>query len=208
MKLIVSGCSMTHGAELYNNFMHPENVKLSYSQHLANKLNLNLINVALSAGSNEYIFHSLIDAIEKNTNVHSVVVMWTTTGRLYWQCNNRHYFFLGNFASSMKDLVNFKMHDVKLGDCWFTGDNDEIVGKIANIHKFIVTDYFDREQELIKLNHYKTALSAVCKNQNIKLIDIDWNFISDLITTGHPNADQHKTIAERIYKTYYEENKQ
>ena len=58
-KLLVSGCSMTHGAELYNGFMHPENIKLSYSQHLANMLDCELINVALSAGSNEYIFHSI-----------------------------------------------------------------------------------------------------------------------------------------------------
>ena len=38
MKLLVSGCSVTHGCELYNGFMHPENIKLSYSQHLANNI--------------------------------------------------------------------------------------------------------------------------------------------------------------------------
>lgn len=38
MKLLVSGCSVTHGYELYNGFMHPENIKLSYSQHLANNI--------------------------------------------------------------------------------------------------------------------------------------------------------------------------
>jgi hypothetical protein len=85
MKLLVSGCSITHGAELYNNFMHPENIKKSYSAHLAKILDVDLINVAMSAASNEYIFHSLLEEIKKNNDLHSVIVMWTTSGRLYWK---------------------------------------------------------------------------------------------------------------------------
>jgi len=208
MKLIVSGCSMTHGAELYNGFMHPENVKQSYSHHLAQKLDLELVNVALSASSNEYIFHSIIEQIYNNTDIHSVLVMWTTTGRLYWKADNRHYFFHGNFASSMVDLVDFKMHDLTINNCWFTGDSHDVVKKIANVHKFFVTDYFDNDHELIKLENYKKILHDICLQKNIKLISIDlliFNLInkSIFIEGRHPNASEHKEIADMIYKTYY-----
>jgi hypothetical protein len=205
-KLLVSGCSVTHGAELYNQFMHPENVKLSYSQHLAEKLGYELINVALSASSNEYIFHSLIQKLKNNQEIVSVVVMWTTTGRLYWNNKGRHYFFSGNFASSMEDPVNFKMHDKQVNNCWFTGDCDEIVDRIAEYHKFIVTDYFDQSEELKKLSHYQMALKSICEVKKIKLIELTWDFIDGSWQEQgrHPNALEHRQTAEKIYKTYYE----
>jgi hypothetical protein len=208
MKLLVSGCSFTHGAELYNGFMHPENIKLSYSKHIADKLKINLLNVALSAGSNEYIFHSLIEELYKNDDIHSVIVMWTSTGRLCWKADNRHYFFHGNFASSMVDLVNFKMHDLTIDNCWFTGDSHDIVKRIAAVHKFFVTDYFDNNQESIKLENYKKILYDICLQKNIKLISIDlliFNLInkSIFIEGRHPNASEHKELADMIYNTYY-----
>jgi hypothetical protein len=205
-KLLVSGCSVTHGAELYNKFMHPENIKLSYSQHLANKLDCELLNVALSAGSNEYIFHSIVDQIQKNDDIDSIVVMWTTTGRIYWKCNHRHYFILGNFASSMVDLNNFKMHDKTVNGCWFTGDNTNIVNKLAETHNFFVTDYFDNDEELSKLKNYSTVLSALCDQKKIKLIQLTWKDIEEIwkISQIHPTASEHEKIAELIYKRYYE----
>jgi hypothetical protein len=208
-KLLVSGCSVTHGAELFNKFMHPENIKSSYSQHLADQLGCELVNVAMSAASNEYIFHSLIEEISKQQQIHSVIVMWTSTGRLHWKRNNRHYFFLGNFASSMIDPYNFKMHDKNFNDCWFTGDNNIIVDKIAEHHKFIVTDYFDNVEENKKLKHYSTALNSICSNQRIKLVELDWNFIDGSWQKQgrHPNFSEHQQVANKIYREYYE-NKQ
>jgi len=206
-KLLVSGCSVTHGAELYNGFMHPENVKKSFSQHLANKLECELLNVALSAASNEYIFHSLIKQIKQTNNLHSVVVVWTGPGRLYWKTNDRHYFFLGNFASSMVDLINFNMHDKKINDCWFTGDNENIVDQISTAHRFFVTDYFDFARDMQYLNDYKFALSEICNFRNIKLVSLEWR---DLGSTEwqnqgrHPNEIEHRQFAEKIYNEYYE----
>jgi hypothetical protein len=204
--LLVSGCSMTHGAGLHNNFVHPENVKKSFSQHLANKLNCQLLNVALSAASNEYIFHSVIEQIKKIKNIHSIVVVWTTTGRLYWNSNGRHYFFLGNFASSMIDPVNFKMHDKTINGCWFTGDSDNIVDQISNAHQFFVTDFFNRIREMKLLADYKFALEEICKSRGLKLISLDWKGIEidNVPWIRHPNAIEHEKIAELIYKKYYD----
>lgn len=205
--LLVSGCSMTHGAELFNGFMHPENIKLSYSQHLADRLNCDLLNVALSAGSNEYIFHSIMDNIDR-PDIHSVIVMWTTTGRLYWKNNDRHYFFMGAFASSMIDPVNFKMHFKHTGDCWFTGDSNEIVDKISDMHKFFVTSYFDYHEERKKLTHYSEALKSACSERKLKFVERtleSYEITNNCIKTGrHPTADEHKQIADSIYREYYE----
>lgn len=205
--LLVSGCSVTHGADLYNKFMHPENIKKSFSQHLANLLECNLVNVALSAGSNEYIFHSIVEQIETLKDIHSVIIVWTGGNRLYWKTNDRHYFFLGNFASSLTDLVNFKMHDKHVNNCWFTGDNDEIVDRISKVHPFFVTEYFDSERDLKKLNHYKYTLNSLCKEKNLPLISLQWSDIAvgSWFNEGrHPNESEHAEIANLIYKKYYD----
>ena len=204
--LLVSGCSVTHGAELHNGFMSPENVKLSFSQHLANKLDCNLLNVALSAASNEYIFHSLVKEILNNNNLHSVLVVWTSPDRLYWKRDDRHYFFLGNFATSMVDLENFKMHDIRKNGCWFTSDNDQTLETISTAHQFFVTEYFDQIRDLEKLQHYKFALDEICNLRNIPLISLTF---ADLNTNNwygkrHPTKDEHKQIADLIYKNFYE----
>jgi len=122
--LLVSGCSITHGSELFNDFMHPENIKLSYSQHLADRLNCNLLNVALSAASNEYIFHSIVDALGEIQNIHSIIVMWTAYCRLYWKTNDRHYFFHNGNATSMENLFDFKRSDKKINGCWLVADDE------------------------------------------------------------------------------------
>lgn len=216
VKLLVSGCSVTHGTELYNKFMHPNNVKLSYSQHLADKLGCEVLNVAMPAASNEYIFHSLIKELTNRSDIHSVIVMWTSHSRLYWKCNDRHYFVLGNFASSMIDPVKFSegataRHENRLNGSWFTGDTSEVVDKLSGVHKFFVTDYFDDSDARQKLKHYKATLTALCQIKNIKLINIDWDYIANISdmtkSNRHPNAKEHEQIAELIYNDYYEINK-
>lgn len=211
MKLLVSGCSITHGAELYNNFMHPENIKKSYSAHLAKILDVDLINVAMSAASNEYIFHSLLEEIKKNNDLHSVIVMWTTPGRLYWKKKNRHYFIHAGHATSVENLVDFKMHDKMVHDSWIVSDHPQVLENLVAHHRFFVTDYFDDEKELEKLKNYKMALESVCLTKKIKLVQLSWENISHVGSwrkeQRHPNADEHKIIADLIYETYYD-NKQ
>jgi len=207
-KLLVSGCSVTHGAELYNGFMHPENIKLSYSQHLANILDCELINVAYSSGSNEYIFHSIIEEITKQSDIHSVLVMWTTEGRLYWQSNNRHYFFNAWGAISLVDLINPEYHRRDLPNYNLTSDSEEALNELSNVYKFIISNYFDYNQEIKKLNHYRLALKSICLDQGIKLVDLTWQsnqIVSKCMTSAqHPTAEEHKQIAIDIYKEYYE----
>lgn len=208
--LLVSGCSITHGAELYNGFMSPENIKQSFSAELAKRLNLNLVNVALSGGSNEYIFHSVIEEIYKHANIETVIVIWTSRNRFYWKKKNRHWFILPNWASSISNLENFQIYDKTINGVWYTSDSDEVLENLENIHKFFVLNYFDNIELIKKLNHYKKALTEICKSENIKLISMS---TAELEHIGnwfnkkrHPNAQEHLLIADFIHKRFYGDN--
>jgi len=204
MKFLVSGCSITQGAELNNGFANPENVKQSFSAYLAKRLDLELVNIALPGGSNEYIFHSIVDALEKHSDISNVLVVWTSPTRLYWKSHNRHFFVMPLWSSSMIDF-NFKMHDARQGDVWITGDNKQIVDTLSGMHKFFVDNYFDVSELSIKTKHYDTCLQHLCQAKNIKYLGLD---VSDI--TGcwdnqprHPNAEEHKKISQFIFDKFY-----
>jgi hypothetical protein len=210
VKLLVSGCSVTHGAELYNGFMSPENVKQSFSSHLSRKLNLELINVALSGSSNEYIFHSILSELDKHNNISAVLVVWTSLNRIYWKNGDRHYFFLPSWASSMTDLENFKMHDVSVDGAWITGDNEQIVDELSKIYKFLVVNHFDIKEMNKKLVHYKLCLSQICQSKNIKYYDTDLQELSKNTAwkeiSRHPNHSEHIDISDFLYNKFFAQN--
>jgi hypothetical protein len=205
MKFLVSGCSFTHGADLVNGFMSPENIKQSFSAELATCLNLELVNVALSGGSNEYIFHSIVEEIEKYSDVEKVLVVWTYQNRLYWKCNNRHYFMLPSWASSMVDLENFKMHDKQIGDLWITGDSHLIVDMLLDTHKFFVNNYFDSSELSKKQAHYEICLENLCSQKNIHYSSLHANDIFKFLKVHphHLTVDEHKQAAQFIYNKFY-----
>jgi hypothetical protein len=106
----------------------------------------------------------------------------------------------------MTDPVNFEMHDKNFRGCWFTGDNDEIVDKLATAHRFFVTDYFDLTRENEELQHYKESISAICAIKNIPFISLDWDDLGtcNWMSEGrHPNKEEHLEIANLIYKNFY-----
>lgn len=205
MKLLVSGCSITHGAELHNGFMSNENIKQSFSAHLAKHLNLELINVALSGSSNEYIFHSVVDAITKHADITQVLVVWTFPSRLYWKSQARHYFVLPTWASSMIDLENFVIHNKQKNNVWFTGDSDSIVDTLADSHKFFVEHYFDPAELLKKRTHYDLCLKQLCSNKSLSYhslcVDDIFKFLN--ISPRHLTAEEHKHTAKFLYEQYY-----
>ena len=206
-KLLVSGCSITHGAELHNGFMHEENVKRSYSAYLAQALDTELVNVALSGASNEYVFHSVMDNLHSQTDIHSVVVMWTSNDRLYWRNQGRHWFVLPSWSSSMTDPYNFQMHDKQKNNVWFTGDNDQVIDELSQAHPFFVRNCFDPAEMAQKTRNYSRAVQQVCANKKIKLTELNINdlVIHQLIPhMKHPSDLEHRAIAEFILKNHYE----
>ena len=210
-KLLVSGCSIAHGTEIFNKFYHPKNINGSFSKFLADLLKYEIHNVALPAASNDYIFHSLVRELRILENIGLVVVLWTTTGRFSWKANGRYYFFSADGASSMSDLLEFStnkklMHNTLNNGIWISGDSDSIINRMSNAHKFFVTDFFDYNEEKEKIENYKISLSKICEAKNINIIHLNWDDIVDIgfwaSESRHPNLVEHQQIAERIYKKY------
>ena len=207
LTLLVSGCSVTHGAELHNGFMHEENVKRSYSAYLSRALDTDLVNVALSGASNEYIFHSIMDNLHSLDNIHSVVIMWTSLNRIYWKSNGRHWFVLPSWSSSMTDPFDFRMHDRTENGVWFTGDSDQVVDELSQAHSFFIRNYFDHKEMSKKIVNYSRAIQNVCANKKIKLVELNTNdlLVHKLIPhIKHPSDSEHESIAKFILENYYE----
>ena len=203
-KLIVGGCSITHGAETVNGFMHPDNVKNSYSWHLAEWLDLDLVNLALSGGSNDDIFHAVINEIDKNhpAQIHSVFVAWTGINRLHWVNKDRHWFFIPGWASSMKDLYDWEFHQHPTSQIFITGDTPEVLDQLHDQHRFLVDNYLDDHDFLSKkLTNYKSALQSHCDSRNIPLVQIDimkyWRL------SKHPTAAEHLELAKIFQRDFF-----
>ena len=223
--LLVSGCSVTHGCEIYNSFMHPKNVQGSYSQVIADELNLNLKNVALSGGSNDWIFLSLIEQLRKLDNIHSVIVAWTGLSRFTWVHKERFWMMNGPWATSIKRTLSENMEfsdwtqNIEEAGVWFQTDNANYLETLKTHHRLFVENYLDDFKGLTeKLISYSVALRAVCESKNIKLVELAtfndatipnaYYFSSkEKWRTGkhHPTAEEHKLIAKEILNKFYQD---
>ena len=207
MKLLVSGCSITHGAELYNSFMSLENIKDSFPAHIAQRLGLELNNIALSGSSNEYIFHSLVNSICTDKDVKEVLAVWTSNDRLYWKNNARHYFLVPGWMSSMVNEYNFVPRERTVDGAWITGDTDEIVEELASVYKFFVVHYLGSRELESKLSNYRQCLRQLCVSKNINYKDIqifDFTHIGNWFKEKrHPNKQEHIELANIIFERLY-----
>ena len=222
--LIVSGCSIAHGCGTYTGFMHEKNVENSFSQHLANKLKCNLKNVALSGCSNDYIFFSTMQEIEKNKNIHSIIVSWTSINRLTWIHKNRHWMFVPRWAASVEKKNDSEFADFKRSiedhQVWYSTDRVEDIEILKTQHDFFLKNYVDTDMGITKLKIYSQSLQAVCKQNNVKLIEITPfnNLCTDhiyqynqtqsvaMFQGRHPNKQEHILIAEELFDKYYRAN--
>lgn len=208
MRLLVSGCSVTHGAELDTGFMSKRNIELSYSQHLADRLGLENTNVAMSAGSNAYIFNSLLENIYKYNDIHSVIVMWTTPYRFYHRHNSRHFLIRGDFVASFENPEDANKIKFSKRGCRYMGDNQEVLDKLSKHHEFFVDYGFDERNHSQTLQVYKKALQDICNQRDLKFIDLSWQIepLKDALSDKekrHPNVQEHKAVADWIYNKYY-----
>ena len=144
--LLVSGCSIAHGCELYDGFNHPENIRLSWSQRLADRLCVSLTNLSLCGGSNDYIFFSLMEELINKDDWYAVIVSWTSINRISWQYQNRYWLFNPVWATSItknddgsfsKWFANEKYNNVS-----YNSDRPEDIEQLKTAHKFFTNNYF------------------------------------------------------------------
>jgi hypothetical protein len=205
--------------------MHSENVKGSYSQIIADELNLDLKNVALSGGSNDWIFLSLIEQLRKINNIHSVIVAWTGLSRFTWTYKERFWMMNGPWATSIKRTTPSNMEfsdwaqNVEQDGVWFNTDDVNCLEALKMHHRLFVENYLDDFKGLReKLLSYSVALNAVCESKNIKLVELA--AFNDAAIPGtyyfsskekwragkhHPTAEEHRLIAKEILNKFYQD---
>lgn len=82
-KLIVSGCSYT------DNWWTREHGVRVWPEILAEKLDMDCINLGQCGRGNEYIFQTIIDEIQKHKNIGLVIPMWSEWNRIDFQRNQK-----------------------------------------------------------------------------------------------------------------------
>ena len=116
------------------------------------------------------------------------------------------------------------MHSRQRGQAWIIGDNDSVLDELEQGHKFLVNNYlYDNAMLTQQLRNYSLAINAVCKEKNIKLVELSTfgSFNKDLKKieyvgyhydpagawrssgNSHPNIQQHQTIAQEILSKFY-----
>ena len=229
LKIVASGCSITHGCELVSPWYDPANAELAYPNLIGKFLNLPVENLALPAASNEHVFHSLVEYIRthNSTGIHSIIAGWTFRDRIYWKVGSRHWWFNSQGATTMaqklKDHPNITR--ISNADGTFKTDDQQLLTDLQQAFKFFVNYYFEPTMPFLypgddengkKLHHYTTALTALCESKKIKLVHVDCannDFLSmprlrEIITiipalNKHPNKEEHATIAKFIYENCY-----
>lgn len=218
--LLTSGCSITHGSELFHPFYHVNNMIDAYPSLIAQDLGLESCNLALPGASNQYIFHSLVDHIRKNQDITAVIVAWTFPDRFYWRHEKRHWFFNSSWActtENLEDSGNFQKHQ---NNVCVTTDRKDLLDELLCLHRHLVENYFsiDFYQGYSNQNtqHYSYLLDVLCQSKNIKLVQVDaaknynldiWRF--EMLKLGyipekrHPNAQEHRIIADYILSNYF-----
>lgn len=218
MTILAFGCSVMHGAELVTGYQNPENTKYSYSQLVANHLGVDCKNYAVCGLSNEGIFHSFFDNIEKHKDITLVMIGWTSCVREYWEFEGRKWFIIPSWCHTTKNIHSpnlfFKDYvdqDVNLNPR-VCADEKEYLDILSDQYNFLMRHKFDFGEYKKKTMHYIKSIEEYCKSKNIKLVEtcclVDLPGMINLNNVGkwrqgmgHPTLDDHKQIAEQILLT-------
>ena len=173
-KLIVSGCSYTE--DCYNFPVWPT--------VLAEKLDMQVVNLAHSGNGNEFIYNTLMDYIicQNKKNIGLVIAMWSEFQRMDFQ---------------MSDKITWKnihtMRDNKYS--WKNSIRDKFV-------KEAIHEVFARTQKSIRLFY---TFQEVMKNKNIKYLQIVGTYPEPNAGTGRMAGA--KNLLNSEYQDHIDESK-
>jgi len=208
-KIIVAGCSFTHGAGTDHPYMSKRNIELSYSQYIADQLHCDNHNIAMSACSNDWIFHRTVDKILQGGDIHSVIVCWTYSARMTWRSNGNIYNLHPTLFCAHKNPMNFqKFYD---GDApkgtLVRAETREHADELSDMHPYVVRNMVDDAEFQENQKRYSKTLQAFCQQQNIVLHETHPMNYRNIGTfhkeSRHPNAEEHVEIGKRIMDQYY-----
>jgi len=219
--LLVSGCSYTD--KNFESIFHP-NLDTSWTKWpelLAEKLNMNCVNLGYSGSGNDYVYSSLLDYIVKDNNDIGLVISgWTRVVRrsytkdnlrfnLRWDTHGDMNYFIKRslryyytFQQVCKSL-NIPFKQIHILDPYKSAIGEEKVKNPSNyttreeaIKMFMSNSYFDKIDE-----KYFIGWPVEPKLGGFSMwdkLDNNKHFISE--EDRHPNAEGQKIIAETIYE--------
>lgn len=212
-RLLVGGCSITHGHGTVTEGWDPANVNFSYGKYIADYLHADYDNVAYPGASNEFIFHRLIDKLttEEYTDC---LVGWTSLNRDAWEKESVTWAFNPRYGACVdtgsSELPFVKKHPL-------ANIHSNVKDKLNDVHtywqSFIIRSLSD---DLIKKHrHYRMALKTICASKNINLVEVNalpnkedlYTLQIDATQGRHPNKEEHKLIAEQVIANFYQDRK-
>ena len=163
-KLIVSGCSFT--TKDYKSASYPEmNCDWSkWPELLAEKLDMDCVNLAFSGAGNHFIFQTIMDTIIRTprNEIGMVIAAWSQSNRDDWQ----------NYKDTLKNKMMYNETHMK-GFVWH---NDRI-NKKGDVFSWVRSDII----RMITLQKLCGALNIPFKQ--LQMIDLFNGYISGLIKT-------------------------
>jgi hypothetical protein len=209
--MLAVGCSIAHGQGTVIDHYNVMNCNHSYPNLIAKLLELECDNFAIPSASNELIFHSIIENLYFKNYTHCLVA-WTSLARDAWS-NGNEIWCANLYHAAYLNLD--KPIDLFVKDNAVS--NNPIM--LQNLLKYQKTLYIKlaSDDQLKKLKHYSLLITEICKNKNIKLVQVsslpnglDCHLITQsLLSTRdknstHPNKFAHQCWADEIYQKFYD----
>jgi hypothetical protein len=174
MSLLVSGCSFTE------HMPSNDGIQRRWCHYVADRLDVELINLGKSGAGNEYIFCSLYDAIIKSNKKPSrVIAAWS-------KCQRRDYKIKGVWTNDRQDLRGDLEYHIERTNRYKKMLTDLCKYRGINYKSFQMIELYSRDRD----------------NVQAKTIGFDneWtpDFISDI--DKHPSEIGHEKIGKYIYE--------
>lgn len=224
MILLANGCSHTHGSETHSPDTIEENRQLAYPKFVADHFNMDYVNIACPACSNEYIVYSTLDWLAEHPNEDVFVLIgWTTfprktfvnkTGKYYWTPGSENPHRCWQSGKYHTDLLNYFKAWVA-NDCYGPAASEDFYHNIK---------YLNLELRSKNIKHLMVNAWVPWKhhkhNQRSDILNMPefWlpesekstlNYHTDInnckyMPGGHPEAAAHTFYAKEIIKVLEE----
>jgi len=155
---------------------------------------LNHKNIALGGNSNDQIFLTTIEELQKN-NYNVVIVMWSFLERTHMSTANHE---IKNI------LVNSPIGEVIGDDYLNPGDisGSKIEQALDRFKKDYFQYFYSDQIQQRKLDVYQHCVSNSCERViHLNVRDVTGN----MDKTGHPTSDASKDFAQKLMDTYFNE---
>lgn len=226
MRLVAFGCSNTFGQALPDIWDHKKNEcifnqgpsKYAWPQLLANKLDIECVNISKPGASNKEIWYNIVNTEFKKNDI--VIILWP--GRSRWCIIKDLVLNTATDHSSIEDFNNRKVE--KIGPFNFDKKQTSVA-----FYKYLFNEQDFRIDYLMRVNyvrmllknkikilkHYETDGELARHNRypkwfdsNIEKVDFTQvvNTYPKALDNGHAGEEGNKAFADILYKQLQEQD--